>query len=254
LESVITTPCGACSTTNARVTNQDVSFQGRVATLSMVCNNCHHHNTVHSLPMRRLFPERPPEAEQRLEKSRQKRRREQRIRRGWTAGAALEQEAFETPKRLRDWGIGGRGIIEENLKHSAAVLLTGQTMTQQQTSAELVSQLPLSRRTIANHAPFIWHAARKAADDKCREFILRCRHKPQLRVCIDGGWDHRRDGSHSELIILDQETYAPFMCITISKHTYGNGKDGKYQRTRVGNYDKEHSNGMEGAAWKVRIL
>jgi len=246
----IATPCSICGTTNATVTNQNISIEGRVATLSMLCGNCHTQIKVSNLPIRRLFPERLPAEEVRLEQSRQKRRRNQRIRRGWSQSDAVAQEAFETSQRLRDWG--GKGIIEENLNVSAAVLMTGQTVTQHQTSSELFSELPLPRRTITGHSPRLWHAAQQAADEKCREYILSCRYKQHLRVCIDGGWDHRRDGSHSELIILDVETLFPFMYITIAKHCYGMGKNGRYQRTRVGNYDKEHSNGMEGAAWQVR--
>jgi len=251
-QSVITTPCSLCSSTNATVTNQDITIEGRIATLSMLCGRCATLIKVSNLPVRRLFPERPVEDERKLDQSRQRRRHQQRLKRGWTEEKLAAYEAMETSTRLREWG--GKGIIDENLTVTAATLLTGMTLKQHQASAQLSSQLPLARRTMTAHATKVWHAAETAAEEKCRQYILSCRHKKQLRVLIDGGWDHRRDGSHSELIVLDQETLTPFMCIAIAKHCYGTGKDGKYKRTRVGNYDKEHSNGMEGAAWQVPSL
>jgi hypothetical protein len=65
-------------------------------------------------------------------------------------------------------------------------------------------------------------------------------------VLIDGAWDHKRDGSNSELAILDADTGKPYLVISLSKDCYGNGL-----LTRAGNYHKNHSNGMEGAAWMV---
>ena len=239
----LATPCPGCGSMNTMVTNENIRIEGIAVTLTMKCEGCGSTIGQSSQARRRLFPIRSPGEEDRLTKQRVPRRRAQRVRRGWQPAAA-EADPSETSAPMRE--RRGNGFLECNVRRSAATLLSGMTATQQQEECEFTSQLPLPRRTITRHAPYVWFAATRVAHEECVKLVLSHRDRPKLRVLIDGAWDHKRDGSNSELAILDADTGKPYLVISLSKDCYGKGL-----LTRAGNYHKNHSNGMEGAAWMV---
>ena len=242
----LATPCPGCGSMNTMVTNENIRIEGIAVTLTMKCEGCGSTIGQSNQARRRLFPIRSPGEEDRLTKQRVPRRRAQRVRRGWQPEqiAAAEADPSETSAPMRE--RRGNGFLECNVRRSAATLLSGMTATQQQEECEFTSQLPLPRRTITRHAPYVWFAATRVAHEECVKLVLSHRDRPKLRVLIDGAWDHKRDGSNSELAILDADTGKPYLVISLSKDCYGKGL-----LTRAGNYHKNHSNGMEGAAWMV---
>jgi hypothetical protein len=249
MSSVLKLPCTNCGSINSLFTNHKSTIEGVTVTASAVCSACQGTTSRSNYDNKRLFPPRSVQQQHSIEQARAARRRHQRISRGKTAEEVAMLEQYETSDKLRD--TKGRGILEANLRASTSVLLSGQTATQHQEQSQFTRSLSISKRTLAHHAPHVWQAATDAAAEEEKRFVLSHRDRNTLVVCGDGGWDHKRNGNHFELTLTDGYSQKTYAVMKLSKPIYGLDKDGKPKLMRPGNYHKEDSTGMEGAAWMV---
>ena len=251
VRSQLAMPCLNCGTVNSNVNDPDISIEGITVTLRRTCSHlpCSTQSTHSNLSQERLLLERPPDRLAALEKARPRNRKRQRMSRGWSEDDADLIAATEQPTKLRD--TDGRGILQSNLRASSAILLTGMTLSQQQQRAAFTSHLTMPKRTVTAHAPHVWYAAEGESAKACAKHVLSKKREEHIQVCVDGGWDHPRDGNHNELAVLDATTGMPYLVVAMAKDRWGSDSTGRPIKRRVGNYHKDHSNGMEGDAWKV---